>query len=153
MPLVRLFLALTGFVFLFSANSSAATLGTVNSITGGASDLVLDDARGLLYLVRPAPFNRVDIFSVAQRRVLSSVLTDALPLAAALSRNGDTLYVTCHDGSSLNVIDTRLSPPAVIRKVSLPAKPEGVAVGSDDRVLITTIGSGQNNLLNTLPGF
>jgi len=150
MPLVRLFLALTGFVFLFSANSSAATLGTVNSITGGASDLVLDDARGLLYLVRPAPFNRVDIFSVAQRRVLSSVLTDALPLAAALSRNGDTLYVTCHDGSSLNVIDTRLSPPAVIRKVSLPAKPEGVAVGSDDRVLITTIGSGQNNLLNTL---
>ena len=150
MRLARLFLALTAFVYLFPANSNAATLGTVNSITGGASDLVLDDARGLLYLVRPAPFNRIDIFSVAQRRVLSSVLTDALPLAAALSRNGDVLYVTCHDASSLNVIDTRLSPPAVIRKISLPAKPEGVAVGADDRVLITTIGSGQNNLLNTL---
>ena len=150
MRLVRLLIALTAFVFLVPANSRAATLGTVNSITGGASDLVLDDARGLLYLVRPAPYNRVDIFSIAQRRVLSSVLTDALPLAAALSRNGDILYVTCHDASSLNVIDTRLSPPAVIRKISLPAKPEGVAVGSDDRVLITTIGSGQNNLLNTL---
>ena len=150
MRLVRLFLALTAFVFLFPATSTAATLGTVNSITGGASDLVLDDARGLLYLVRPAPYNRIDIFSVAQRRVLSSVLTDAFPLAAALSRSGDFLYVTCHDGSSLNVIDTRLSPPAVVRKISLPAKPEGVAVGFDDRVLITTIGSGQNNLLNTL---
>ncbi len=150
MRLVRLILALTAFVFLFPATSTAATLGTVSSITGGASDLVLDDARGLLYLVRPAPFNRIDVFSVVQRRVLSSVLTDALPLSAALSRSGDFLYVTCHDGSSLNVIDTRLSPPAVIRKISLPAKPEGVAVGSDDRVLITTIGSGQNNLLNTL---
>jgi uncharacterized protein (TIGR03437 family) len=146
MRLVRVFFA----VMALALPGLAATLGTVINITGGASDLVLDDARGLLYLVRPAPYNRIDIFSVTQRRVLSSVLTDALPLAAALSRDSSTLYVTCHDGSSLNIIDTRANPPAVIRKVSLPAKPEGVAVGADGRVLITTIGSGAGNLLNTL---
>jgi len=146
MRLVRVFLALVALVL----PGHAATLGTVINITGGASDLVLDDPRGLLYLVRPAPYNRIDIFSVTQRRVLSSVLTDALPLAAALSRDGNVLYVTCHDGSSLNIIDTRANPPAVLQKVSLPAKPEGVAVGVDGRVLITTIGSGAGNLLNTL---
>lgn len=146
MRLVRVFSALMALVF----PGLAATLGTVVNITGGASDLVLDDTRGLLYLVRPAPFNRIDIFSVTQRRVLSSVPTDALPLAAALSRDGSVLYVTCHDGASLNVVDTRANPPAVLRKVSLPAKPEGVAVGADGRVLITTIGSGAGNLLNTL---
>ncbi|MBZ2177748.1 MAG: hypothetical protein ACK58M_03650 [Acidobacteriota bacterium] len=146
MRLVRVLLALVALVL----PGQAATLGTVINITGGASDLVLDDTRGLLYLVRPAPYNRIDIFSVTQRRVLSSVLTDALPLSAALSRDGNILYVTCHDGSSLNIIDTRANPPAVVQKVSLPAKPEGVAVGADGRVLITTIGSGAGNLLNTL---
>ncbi len=146
MRLVRAFFALLALVI----PGEAATLGTVINITGGASDLVLDDARGLLYLVRPAPYNRIDIFSVTQRRVLSSVLTDALPLAAALSRDNSILFVTCHDGSSLNIVDTRANPPAVIRKISLPAKPEGVAVGADGRVLITTIGSGAGNLLNTL---
>ena len=146
MRLVRVLLALVALVL----PGQAATLGTVINITGGASDLVLDDTRGLLYLVRPAPYNRIDIFSVTQRRVLSSVLTDALPLAAALSRDGNVLYVTCHDGSSLNIVDTRANPPAVVQKVSLPAKPEGVAVGADGRVLITTIGSGAGNLLNTL---
>jgi uncharacterized protein (TIGR03437 family) len=146
MRLVRALLALLCLVY----PGQAATFGTVVNITGGASDLVLDDGRGLLYLVRPAPYNRIDVFSVTQRRVLSSVLTDALPLAAALSRDGSLLYVTCHDGSSLNIVDTRANPPAVVRKISLPAKPEGVAVGTDGRVLITTIGSGANNLLNTL---
>lgn len=146
MRLVRVLFALMALVL----PGNSATLGTVINITGGASDLVLDDARGLLYLVRPAPYNRIDIFSVTQRRVLSSVLTDSLPLAAALSRDNSILYVTCHDSASLNVVDTRANPPVVLRKISLPAKPEGVAVGADGRVLITTIGSGPNNLLNTL---
>jgi uncharacterized protein (TIGR03437 family) len=34
--------------------------------------------------------------------------------------------------------------------VSLPAKPEGVAVGADERVLISTIGTGANNAANVL---
>jgi DNA-binding beta-propeller fold protein YncE len=128
----------------------AATLGTVIPITGGVSDLTLDDNRNVLYLVRSLPYDRIDIFSTTQRRVLSSVPTDRNPLAAAMSRDGNFLYVVCYDAASLNIVDLRANPPAVVRKISLPARPEAVAVGADERVLITTIGSGANNLLNTL---
>ena len=38
----------------------------------------------------------------------------------------------------------------VTGRVNLPAKPEGIAVGGDGRVLITTIGTGVNNAQNTL---
>lgn len=128
----------------------AATLGTVINVTGGAGDLVLDNNRNLLYLVRSLPINRIDVFSTTQRRVIASISTDANPLAAALSPDGNFLYVTCHDAASINVIDTRPATPAIVRKVSLPARPEGIAVGADGRVLVTTIGSGAGNLLNTL---
>lgn len=128
----------------------AATLGTVINVTGGASDLVLDNNRNLLYLVRSVPYNRIDVFSTTQRRVIASIPTDANPLAAALSPDGSFLYVTCHDASSINVLDTRPATPAIVNKVSLPARPEGIAVGNDGRVLITTIGSGAGNLLNTM---
>ncbi|MFN0102011.1 MAG: hypothetical protein ACKV2U_07970 [Bryobacteraceae bacterium] len=130
--------------------ASAATLGTVINITGGASDLVLDNDRNLLYLVRAVPYNRIDVFSTIQRRVLASVPTDANPLAAALSPDGNFLYVTCHDAASINIMDTRPATPMIVSKVSLPARPEGIAVGGDGRVLITTIGSGAGNLLNTM---
>jgi DNA-binding beta-propeller fold protein YncE len=115
----------------------AATLGTVINVTGGASDLVLDNNRNLLYLVRAVPYNRIDVFSTTQRRVIASIPTDANPLAAALSPDGNFLYVTCHDASSINVLDTRPATPAIVNKVSLPARPEGIAVGNDGRVLIT----------------
>lgn len=131
-----------------SSSVPAATLGTVFSLTGGASDIVLDETRARLYLVRPSPYNQIDVYSIPQRRILNSIRTDAFPLAAALSLDGNVLYVTCHDGSSLNIID--VNTLAVTGRVSLPARPEGVAVGGDGRVLITTIGAGAGNLLNTL---
>lgn len=143
-------LALTLFISTVLSPLGAATLGTVIPITGGVSDITLDDNRNVLYLVRSLPYDRIDIFSNTQRRVLSSVPTDRNPLAAAMSRDGSTLYVVCYDAASLNIVDLRANSPAVVRKISLPARPEAVAVGSDGRVLITTIGSGANNLLNTL---
>ena len=135
------------FAFL-SLTIQAATIGTVVNITGGASDMVLDERQSRLYLVRPSPYDQIDVYSLTQRRVTNSIRTDSLPLAAALSRDGKRLYVTCHNSSSLNVID--LDRLVIVAKISLPARPEGVAVGVDGRVLITTIGSGTNNLLNTL---
>jgi uncharacterized protein (TIGR03437 family) len=43
------------------------------------------------------------------------------------------------------VID--LTAMAVTNRISLPANPQGIAVGSDERVLISTIGSGTTNVL------
>ena len=126
----------------------AATFGTVVNITGGASDIILDEPRGRLYLVRPSPYNYIDIYSISQRRVINSIRTDAQPLAAALSRDGKLLWVTCYDASSIVAID--VNAQTLTRRVSLPSKPEGIAIGADGRVLITTIGTGAGNLLDTL---
>ena len=135
------------FVFIALAVSlSAATFGTVTAITGGVTDIVLDAGRGRLYLVGVP--DKVIVYSIAQRRELAQIRTDALPLAAAISRDGRRLYVAAHNASSLNIID--LESLAVTGRISLPARPEGVAVGADERVLISTIGTGQNNATNIL---
>jgi uncharacterized protein (TIGR03437 family) len=135
-----------------AAEVSAATFGTVVAPTGGflvggVSDIVLDEPRGRLYLVNSSQ-QRVEIYSIPQRRFLSAVRTSAFPISAALSRNNRYLYVTCYDATALNVVD--LETTTLVRTISLPAKPEGVAVGADERVLITTIGTGPNNAASTL---
>ncbi|MBI5283420.1 MAG: hypothetical protein HY858_17200 [Candidatus Solibacter usitatus] len=137
----------------FGTVVAPASVGGVNYLVGGASDIVLDEGRGRLYLVNTGQ-RRVEIYSIPQRRFLAVVQTDATPISAALSPSADALYVTCFDGSSLNIIDLNLATPAVIRRVSLPARPEGIAAGlADDgreRVLLTTIGTGTNNTANVL---
>jgi len=49
---------------LCSAVSLAATFGTVVPVLGGASDLVLDEGRGRLYLVNTNQ-NQVEIYSLS----------------------------------------------------------------------------------------
>lgn len=128
--------------------SFGASFGTVVPLVGGASDLVLDEGRARLYLVNSA-LNQVEVYSIPQRRFLTPIRAGRTPLAAAMSRNGKLLYLTSYDGSALEIID--LDQMASVQSVSLPAKPEGVAVGADERVLITTIGTGPSNALtNTL---
>src|SRR4051794_12965315 len=135
---------------VFCALAYSATFGTVTPIVGGAADVVLDEARRRLYLVN-STLGQIEVYSIAQRAIVSRIKTDAFPLSAAISRSGRTLYVASYDGTSLNLID--LDTMAVTRTVSLPAKPEGVAVGADERVLISTIGTGANNLSNVLLTF
>jgi len=125
----------------------AATFGTVVAITGGASDLVLDDVRQRLYLVNSTR-NQIEVYSIPQRRFLDPIAVEQLPLSAALSRDGRTLYVVCNGAASLVMVSTELLQ--VVSRISLPAKPEGVAVGYDERLLISTVGTGANNAFNVL---
>src|SRR5882724_1103778 len=133
-------------VSVLGVTSYAATFGTVTAALG-AADIVLDQGRGRLYLIN-SNLNRVQVYSIAQRTFLASITTGTQPLSGAMSPDGRFLYVTCHEQASLNVID--LDRSTVTRRVSLPAKPEGVAVGGDGKALITTIGTGQGNQFNTL---
>jgi uncharacterized protein (TIGR03437 family) len=127
--------------------SYAATFGGVVPVVGGAADVILDEPRNRLYLVN-SNTNRVEVYSIPQRRFLTPVTVENQPLAAAMSRDGTKLYVTCHAGNSLNIVD--LEAMAVINRIGLPARPEGVAVGGDERVLISTVGTGQGNQFNVL---
>ncbi|MDX2180113.1 MAG: beta-propeller fold lactonase family protein [Bryobacteraceae bacterium] len=137
-------LALAAFLFIHLANG--ATFGTEIEVPGGVADIVLDAPRNRLYLISLS--DRVTVYSITQRRVLSTITTGALPLAGAMSRDGSLLYVAAHNASAMNVID--LETLGVVRTINLPARPEGVAVGGDGRVLISTIGAGANNALSVL---
>ena len=129
------------------AQTAGATFGTVYSLGGTPSDIAIDEVRGRLYLVNSSA-NRVDIFSIPDKRVVRRIPVGQFPLSAAISPDNNYLYVTNTQGASLSVID--LGTDSVINSIALPARPEGVSVGSDGRALITTQGTGANNALNTL---
>ena len=65
MRVVRLTVA----ALLAFSGAWAATFGTVVQIVGGASDIVLDEARGRIYLVNTNQ-TRVEIYSIAQRATI-----------------------------------------------------------------------------------
>jgi uncharacterized protein (TIGR03437 family) len=128
---------------------SAATFGTVVSKIGGAaySDIALDQARGKIYLVNPAS-NTVDVYSLTQKTFLSSISVPGQPVAEAMSRSGAYLYVTAYTSSVLYQIS--LNAASVAATISVPYHPQGVGVGADERVLITTVGPGSGSATNTL---
>ncbi len=117
------------------------------SLGGTPSDAIWDETRQRIYLIN-SNANRVDILDTKTNTVTKNIRVGTFPLAGALSMDGATLYVTNVSSASLSVID--LGNDSVLTTVSLPAKPEGVSVGVDGRVLITTQGTGANNALNTL---
>lgn len=129
--------------------TSGATFGTVVQLGGTPSDVVLDESRSRLYLVNSAA-NRVDVYSYSANQVLGSIFVGQTPRAAAMSMDNSHLYVTNNASSTLSVIDLSIGIGSVSQTVTLPAKPEGVAVGDDGRAVITTEGSGTGSAQNTL---
>lgn len=125
----------------------AATFGTILAPAGGAawSDIVIDESRNRLYLVA-STINRVDVYNYKTSTFLAPIQTSQQPVSAALSPDNKYLYVTAYTDAALNVVD--LSNNSV-SSISLPTNPEGVAVGSDGRVLITAVGTGTSTT-NTL---
>lgn len=132
-----------------SGQTTAATFGEIIQLGGTPSDLVLDESRGRLYLVN-SNANRVDVYSYLEKRLLGSIPVGQLPLAAAMSMDSALLYVTNNTSSTLTVIDLGVGVGNVQATVTLPARPEGVEVGVDGRVLVSTQGTGTNNAANTL---
>ena len=126
----------------------SATFGTPTGPAGGASytDIVLDEPRTQIYLVNSAN-SKIDIYNYKNKAFATSVPlgSNSQPLGAALGWpvNGTSryLYVTAYASSTLYQIDlTAKNGPAVSARFSLPYNPEGVGVGADGRVLVTTIG-------------
>ncbi|MFB3825990.1 MAG: hypothetical protein ACE15B_04440 [Bryobacteraceae bacterium] len=139
-------LAWWGATALF-AQTSGATFGEVVRLGGTPSDIVLDESRERLYLVNQNA-SRVDIYSYSARSVVGAIPAGSGPVAAAMSMDNAYLYISNNASSTLTVVDLRSG--AVQQTVSLPAKPEGVEVGADGRVLITTQGTGDTNGINSL---
>lgn len=154
MQYTRFFCAAGGMVLgaMLVRAQVSATFGEVISLGGTPSDIVLDESRQRLYLVN-ASANRVDVWDYSAKTMLGSIDVGVQPLAAAMSMDNAFLYVTNHDSASISVIDLGSGIGTAISTVSLPGKPQGVEVGFDGRVLISTDGTGVNNLNNTLLTF
>jgi hypothetical protein len=130
-----------------TAQITSATFGSVITLGGTPSDIVLDEARGYLYLVESSK-NQVAVYDYNAQAVIRNITVGTTPLSAAMSMGGDFLYVTNNGSSSLSVID--LHGLGLMQSVTLPAKPQGVEVGADGRAVIATQGSGTGNTSNTL---
>ncbi len=134
--------------------SLGATFGTVVAHAQPLADLALDEARKRLYVVNTAS-NQVEVYATNTNppRLTATIKTDATPLAIAMSRSGKSLYVACYSASALDIIDLTSSSFSS-RAVTLSASPEAVAVGFNEKVLISTIGTGtgQNVLITYDPG-
>jgi uncharacterized protein (TIGR03437 family) len=132
---------------LLAGVCSAATFGTVVPVEGAPVDVVLDSSRNLVYLVNTT-LSQINVYNVAQKKLTTTITTDSSPLAAAIDPTSHYLYVAASGNDALDVID--LTAQTVVKRVTLPAQPQGVAVGSDGRVLISTSGSGTGNTQNVL---
>jgi YVTN family beta-propeller protein len=139
------------FILLFLAGlaHAQATFGDVVRLGNTPSDIVLDESRQRLYLVN-ASANAVQVWDYNGQALLGSITVGTRPLAAAMSMDNAFLYVTNHDSSTLSVINLNSGIGGVSNTVSLPAQPEGVAVGIDGRAVISTDGSSATTTVNTL---
>src|ERR1043166_3002187 len=141
MRLIGSFLAFIAFV----APTFGATFGPVVPMVGGAADLVLDEPRNRLYLVNSS-LNQIQIYQTnfSPPRLQTSIRVCNQPIAAVLSQDTNLLYVTCYSDSSLAVLNINAATPTTARSpITLPASPEGIALGGDGKIVITTIGTGQ----------
>ncbi|HLK67127.1 MAG TPA: hypothetical protein VKU19_27020 [Bryobacteraceae bacterium] len=119
-----------------------ATFGQVVAINGQAADLALDESRGVLYVANFTA-GRIDVLSLSDNTVHTSMHVAAAPASLAMSVDGRFLAVT-HFGNvlspgspsnALTVIDLSSSARQIY---ALDSPPLGVAFGSDGLALIAT---------------
>jgi DNA-binding beta-propeller fold protein YncE len=135
------FLAGALFAVMIQA-ASAATFGTSVAIGGQGADIALDEPRGVLY-VADFTANRIDVVTLADNKVHSSINVNPQPGSLSLSPDGQSLVVV-HFGnfaspaasnSALTVIHLA---DGTRQTFGLSYPPLGVAFGNDGLALIAT---------------
>jgi len=122
--------------------SRAATFGTVVPIAGPASDIALDESRGVLYIANFTA-NRIEVMSTADYSIHSSMNVAPQPGALALSLDSQFLIIA-HYGNftppdpSKNVITLINLKSNTRQTFATGDSPLGVAFTSDGQALIVT---------------
>ena len=122
----------------------AGTFGTAVSIGGEASDLAIDEPRGVLYI---ADFtaSRVDVMSLTTRQIQGSIAVAPNPGSMSLSPDGRWLLISHFDNTTppalstfnqLTVIDLKNQNARRILKLNDP--PLGVGFGFDNLAFVVT---------------
>src|ERR1700733_6755940 len=118
------------------------TFGKVVSIGGEASDVALDETRGVLYIANFTA-NRIDVMSLQTKTVKTSINVGAQPSSIALSPDGHYLVVTqfgnaAAPGSPTNALTLIDLTNQKTQNFSLGNAPIGVAFGADGLALVVT---------------
>jgi uncharacterized protein (TIGR03437 family) len=126
---------------LAAGAAMAATFGTVVPIGGLASDLALDEQRGVVYVANYTA-NRIDVVSTKTHALVKSAALNvsAQPSALALSPNGRYLVIThlsnfSTPSNGLTIIDLTQNTRQTF---AFGSAPMGVAFGYDGRALVVT---------------
>ncbi len=127
---------------VLAASIYGATLGKVVAIGGNASDLALDEARGVLYIANYTA-NRIDVMSLADNSIQTSINVAAQPGSLALSPDGKYLVIA-HFGNftapstphnALTIMDLATKGRQTFTMGNAPL---GVAFGIDGLALVVT---------------
>ena len=80
--------------------------GTTGNTAGneGLQDLVLDEARGRLYITNSG-YNRIEVFDTQQQKFLNPIPVGQMPHQMAMGTDGNTLYVGNTGGESIGIVD------------------------------------------------
>ncbi len=127
---------------LAPAPSNAATFGTVVPIGGHASDIVLDESRGVLYIANFTA-NRIEVMSTTDYSIRTSINVAAQPGSMSLSPDNQFLAVA-HYGNfsapapSQNAITLINLNNSTRQTFAIGDTPLGVQFVADGRALIVT---------------
>ncbi len=128
---------------LISGVALAGTFGTVVPIGGEAADIALDESRGVLYVANFTA-NRIDVMSLANNQVQTSINVAAQPSSISVSPDAHWL-LAAHYGNNaapasptnaLTLID--LTNNYASQTFALGNPPLGVAFGLDGNALVVT---------------
>ncbi len=125
----------------------AANIGSVVNVIGQAADLVYDSQRNQVYISN-LPQNRVEVYSVAQQRLLSpiNVSTFNSPAGLAISADNSTLYVA-NNLTSGSITLVNLTSQTLADDIPVNSRPDSITLGNDGQVVIM----GSSGLLRLNP--
>jgi uncharacterized protein (TIGR03437 family) len=137
-PFIRALVALAA----LAGSLGAATLGRVVPIGGQGADLALDESRGVLYIANYTA-NRIEVMSLANRTIQTSMNVPSQPSSIALSPDGRYLVVAhfgnfappASSGNGLTVIELETGSRQTFAMGNAPL---GVAFGLDNQALVVT---------------
>ncbi len=147
-----------------SGAARGATFGDVVAIGGQAADIALDEGRGVLYIANFTAA-RIDVLTLADRTIRTSIHVAPGPSSLALSPGGRFLVAThfgnvAPPGSPANALTVIDLESGARQTFALGNPPLGVAFGADGTALVATTGefllldpaSGRTELVDTVAG-
>src|SRR5579883_25978 len=85
-------------ITILASAAAAGTFGKVVAIGGEASDLALDESRGVLYIANFTA-NRIDVMSLATNKIQTSINVPPQPSSISLSPDNHWLVIA-HYGNN-----------------------------------------------------